>query len=84
MPVALRLYRRSEGRADRPARAAARPPDGQEALSEVDSGVWQLAFLLNPARVSSVLAVADASARMPQKSTYFYPKTATGLVMKYP
>jgi uncharacterized protein (DUF1015 family) len=55
--------------------------DGLEALSQVDSGAWQLAFLLNPAPVSSVLAVADAGVRMPQKSTYFYPKTATGLVI---
>jgi len=55
--------------------------DGLEALSGVDSGAWQLAFFLNPAPVSSVLAVADARVRMPQKSTYFYPKTATGLVI---
>jgi len=27
-----------------------------------------------------VLAVADAGDRMPQKSTYFYPKTPAGLV----
>ena len=55
--------------------------DALEALSGVDSGEWQLAFFLNPAPVSSVLAVADARARMPQKSTYFYPKTAVGLVI---
>jgi len=55
--------------------------DGLEALSAVDSGCWQLAFLLNPSPVSSVLSVADARARMPQKSTYFYPKTAAGLVL---
>lgn len=55
--------------------------DGLEALSGVDSGAWQLAFLLNPIPISSVLAVADAGVRMPQKSTYFYPKTPTGLVI---
>jgi len=55
--------------------------DGLEALSAVDSGVYQLAFLLNPAPISSVLAVADAGLRMPPKSTYFYPKTPTGLVI---
>jgi uncharacterized protein (DUF1015 family) len=27
------------------------------------------------------MAVADASDRMPQKSTYLYPKPPTGLVM---
>lgn len=55
--------------------------DGLAALSRVDSGEFQLAFLLNPAPISSVLAVADAGVRMPQKSTYFYPKTPTGLVI---
>lgn len=55
--------------------------DGQEALSRVDSGECQLAFLLNPAPISSVLAVANAGVRMPPKSTYFYPKTPSGLVI---
>ncbi len=55
--------------------------DGLEALSRVDSGAWQLAFLLNPAPISSVIAVADCGMRMPQKSTYFHPKTPTGLVI---
>ena len=55
--------------------------DGLEALSGVDSGLYQLAFLLNPAPISSVLAVADAGLRMPPKSTYFHPKTPTGLVI---
>ena len=39
------------------------------------------AFLLNATPVEQVLAVADAGGRMPQKSTYFYPKLPTGLVM---
>jgi uncharacterized protein (DUF1015 family) len=57
--------------------------DGLEAIYRVDSGEYQLAFLLNPIPVSSILAVADAGDRLPQKSTYFYPKPPTGLVM-YP
>jgi len=55
--------------------------DESEAVNLVDSGEYQLAILLNPAPVSSVLAVADEGARMPQKSTYFYPKTPAGLVI---
>jgi len=55
--------------------------DGLDALSRVDSGEYQLAFLLNPTPISSVLAVADAGTRMPPKSTYFYPKTPAGLVI---
>jgi len=55
--------------------------DESSALSRVESGEYQLAFFLNPTPVSSVLEVADQGARMPQKSTYFHPKTATGLVI---
>ncbi|MDY6917887.1 MAG: DUF1015 domain-containing protein [Chloroflexota bacterium] len=55
--------------------------DARGALAQVDSGECQLAFLLNPTLVSTMLAVADEGNRMPQKSTYFYPKTPTGLVM---
>lgn len=55
--------------------------DALEAVSRVDSGEYQLAFLINPMPVSSVMAIADAGDRMPQKSTHFYPKPPTGLVM---
>jgi uncharacterized protein (DUF1015 family) len=57
--------------------------DGVEATEKVDVGDCQLAFLMNPIPVPRVLAVADAGERMPPKSTYFYPKLPTGLVM-YP
>jgi uncharacterized protein (DUF1015 family) len=39
------------------------------------------AFLLEPTPVSSILAVAREGDVMPQKSTYFYPKALTGLVL---
>jgi uncharacterized protein (DUF1015 family) len=55
--------------------------DGMEAVCRVDSGEYQIAFLLNPLPLSSVIAVADAGDRMPQKSTYFYPKLPAGMVM---
>jgi uncharacterized protein (DUF1015 family) len=38
-------------------------------------------FLLEPTPVSSILAVARDGDVMPQKSTYFYPKALTGLVI---
>lgn len=56
-------------------------PNEAEILSRVDSGEAQAAFFLRPVAVSSVIAVADAGARMPPKSTYFYPKTPAGLVI---
>jgi uncharacterized protein (DUF1015 family) len=55
--------------------------DALEATHRVDSGEYQLTFLLNLPSVSSVLSIADASDRMPQKTTYFYPKLPAGMVM---
>lgn len=52
-----------------------------EAILRVDSGEFQCSFLLNPTRVSEIRDVAAAGEKMPQKSTYFYPKLITGLVM---
>lgn len=53
----------------------------REALDSVRNGESQCAFLLNPTRVSEIRDVAAAGEKMPQKSTYFYPKLVTGLVM---
>jgi len=39
------------------------------------------AFLLEPTPVASILAVARDGDVMPQKSTYFFPKALTGLVL---
>src|SRR5438445_118230 len=41
----------------------------------------QVVFLLNPTGVTQLRAVADAGEIMPQKSTYFYPKLASGLLL---
>ena len=53
-----------------------------EAVRLVDSGERQVAFLLNHIDVKSVLEVAAAGERMPQKATYFYPKLLSGLVLR--
>lgn len=55
--------------------------DIAEALSAVDAGEADCSFILNPTRVSEIRDVAAAGGKMPQKSTYFYPKLITGLVM---
>lgn len=55
--------------------------DLHEAITTVESGEMQCAFILNPTRVEEIGAVAAAGEKMPQKSTYFYPKLITGLVM---
>lgn len=51
------------------------------AAAEVDSGRASAAFLLRPTSVGEVKAVAEASDRMPPKSTYFYPKLISGMVI---
>ncbi len=55
--------------------------DDQEALDLVVNGKVTASLLLNPTKVSEVRAVAAAGERMPHKSTYFFPKPLTGLVM---
>lgn len=52
-----------------------------EALTAVSQGKAQAALLLNATRVRQICDIADADDQMPQKSTYFYPKLITGLVM---
>jgi uncharacterized protein (DUF1015 family) len=54
-----------------------------EAVKLVDSGSSgaDAAFLLEPTPVSDVIAVAAQGDVMPQKSTYFHPKAASGLVI---
>ena len=49
----------------------------------VRSGAAMLGFGVQPTTVDEVIAVAGAGETMPQKSTYFYPKVPTGLVL-YP
>ncbi|HVV15614.1 MAG TPA: DUF1015 domain-containing protein [Polyangia bacterium] len=55
--------------------------DTAEALARVTAGDAQVAFFMNPTKVGEVLAACEAGFVLPQKSTYFYPKLATGLVM---
>jgi uncharacterized protein (DUF1015 family) len=54
--------------------------DDDEAVEAVASGRSTAAFLLNPPTVAAVRAVCLAGELMPEKSTYFYPKLASGLV----
>lgn len=55
--------------------------DVEEAWAHVDSGKYQLAFLVEHVHVEQIVAVADAGEVLPQKSTFFYPKLATGMVL---
>ena len=52
-----------------------------DAVRAVDEQKAVMAFILNPTRVEEIMAVASELEKMPQKSTYFYPKTLSGLVL---
>jgi uncharacterized protein (DUF1015 family) len=53
---------------------------GPEALtSRVDSGAAAVAFSMHPVTVEQMMAISDAGAIMPPKSTWFEPKLRSGL-----
>jgi len=53
----------------------------RDAFASMDDPANEIVFILNPTKVEDVKAVAEAGCKMPQKSTYFYPKLLTGLVI---
>ena len=55
--------------------------DALGALASVSPGSGTGAFLMNAPTIADVESVSDAGAVMPEKSTYFYPKLLTGLVL---
>ena len=55
--------------------------DKNEAIQSVKNTSANCAFIINATKVSEIKEVALAGEKMPQKSTYFYPKLITGLVM---
>jgi uncharacterized protein (DUF1015 family) len=56
-------------------------PSREEAVAAVDRGDAQAAFLLRPTRIEDVWEVAGRGEVMPQKSTFFYPKLTSGLLL---
>jgi uncharacterized protein (DUF1015 family) len=53
-----------------------------DAVAAVDRGDAEGAFLLRPTRIEDVWAVARRGDVMPQKSTFFYPKLTSGLLLQ--
>ncbi|HET8542278.1 MAG TPA: DUF1015 domain-containing protein [Anaeromyxobacter sp.] len=56
--------------------------DAGEAVNRVLSGEHQVGFLVNPTPMWQVEAIGEAGETMPQKSTLFYPRLQSGLVMR--
>jgi uncharacterized protein (DUF1015 family) len=52
-----------------------------EAIAAVDKGHKQTVFFMNPTRAEQVKQVAAANEKMPQKSTFFFPKIFSGLTI---
>ena len=57
-------------------------PDAVAAEEAVRSGEARAAFFLPPTRVERIRGMIDRHRRLPQKSTYFWPKPRTGFVIR--
>jgi uncharacterized protein (DUF1015 family) len=55
--------------------------DEEAVLQALEKEDYQAAFFLNPTEKADVLSVAESGEKMPQKSTYFYPKLISGLLI---
>jgi uncharacterized protein (DUF1015 family) len=55
--------------------------DRRQAIERVKEREFQLAVLLGPMPSQTIKDIADIGERMPRKSTYFYPKAPSGLVL---
>lgn len=56
-------------------------PEVSEVVERAIKGDIQIAFILNPTRVDQMRTAAELGHKLPQKSTYFYPKISSGLVL---
>jgi uncharacterized protein (DUF1015 family) len=56
-------------------------PEKEELLQAVDADDKKIAFFLNPTKMDQIISVALAGEKMPPKSTYFYPKPVSGLLI---
>jgi uncharacterized protein (DUF1015 family) len=55
--------------------------DLADGLEQLQAGEYDAGFFINPTRIEQVQEVASAGLIMPHKSTYFYPKAFSGLVI---
>lgn len=55
--------------------------DYNEAIEKVKNENYQVAIICNATKINQILKIAQLGEKMPQKSTYFYPKILTGIVL---
>jgi uncharacterized protein (DUF1015 family) len=56
-------------------------PDPSEAVADVAGGRAVAAYLLPPTTADRIRKVVERGERLPQKSTYFWPKPRTGVIL---
>jgi len=59
-------------------------PDTKQAIAKVTAkdNAYVMGFIMRPTLIEQVREVSMTGEKMPQKSTYFYPKLLTGLVIR--
>ena len=55
--------------------------DEESVLQALEKEDFQAAFILNATKAEEILAIVSTGEKMPQKSTYFYPKLLSGLIV---
>ena len=55
--------------------------DEEFILQALEKEDYQAAFILNPPKTEEIQAIVASGEKMPQKSTYFYPKLLSGLIV---
>jgi uncharacterized protein (DUF1015 family) len=55
--------------------------DEDSALQSLEKEDYQAVFILTPTKAEEILAIVSTGEKMPQKSTYFYPKLLSGLII---
>jgi uncharacterized protein (DUF1015 family) len=53
----------------------------EEVLAAVENRDYQVGLFLNPTKIDDIITIASKYEKMPQKSTFFYPKLLSGLIM---
>ena len=55
--------------------------DEEAVLQTLEKEDFQAAFILAATKKDEIQAIVAANEKMPQKSTYFYPKLSSGLIV---
>jgi uncharacterized protein (DUF1015 family) len=53
----------------------------EEAFDMIDKGTAEASFIMAYPKIADIKRISEAGERMPQKSTYFYPKLLSGIVI---